>query len=419
MAKYDLREGQITALSTWTRLTTVGPETRNAIVVPAGMHSIKEIVGSFGSSVTTDSTGHLMGVRISGLKYGNYETLIGGQSNGVTVGNGGTSWVSKASKLITNLAVVPGAELWIEGCMVGGADSGTINCQVQLTFDAAEGEKRYSFIRWLTATVVDTKYAAINDATTATAYGIKIPSDAVRISSMVTAVGGILDQTAAGGTAHVRLEGGLPDGDFSITAGGGATLNTTAADSGGQFISDQVRTNVVVSPGAMLNVYVESTGVTWTDPYVGIAIEMACSMNGARMTYRTREGPVAAGDAWVLLATLGDLATPGPLTVPTGFNRIVQVIAGIGDSAPTAAIRNMTFVMKLTGINDGEALMNIGAVTGIVVGAAGCGTTTNGAMLYDVDMGVTPGNILSPYVAGALGVDTSAPEVSITYGFIA
>ena len=273
MAKYDLREGPCTALSTWTRLVTVGPETRNAVVVPDGCHSIKEIWGSH-HVAATDATGYIAGVRLSGLKFGNYETAFGGFTAGTLATDAASKDFMKSMIIKTNLAVVPGAEIWIEGCMIGGLDAGTIELLVGLVFDTAEGEKRYSFIRWVAPTI-NVKTAAVNDATTATAFGIKIPSDARRITNIVPVLGGISIATVSGASANVRLEGGLPDGDFGMTCGGSATLAGTAGVCAGYFNADVVPTDVKVSPGGILNVYSEVIGTVWTNAYVGVAIEMA------------------------------------------------------------------------------------------------------------------------------------------------
>jgi len=135
------------------------------------------------------------------------------------------------------------------------------------------------------------------------------------------------------------------------------------------------------------------------------------------MTYRHRNGAVTAGDTWYLMNLDGTLAAPGPLTVPLGMRRITQIIFGLGDIAPTAATDNMGFILKLTGVDSGEAIIVLGAQTTNLSGAGGNSGYQDGAWRFDVDIPVTPGKILSPYICATLGVDASAPQADITFGF--
>lgn len=275
MAVYDGREGATSAVSTYTRLVTVGPETRNSITVPDGCHSIKEIWG-WHHSIGVNARGYIMAFKLSGLKYGNYEGGLGGYTGGTLVGNAGEAKAMKSLIIKTNIAVDPGAEIWIEAAEATGASTCTPEAGIGLAFDTSQGEKRYGFFRWVAPTV-NTKTLAINDATTVTARGIKIPSDARRITSIIPQLGGISIATVSGATANIRLEGGLPDGDFGFTAGADTVLATTAAVCAGYFKSEQTLTDVKVSPGATLNVYAETIGTVWTNAYVGVALEMAVS----------------------------------------------------------------------------------------------------------------------------------------------
>jgi len=135
------------------------------------------------------------------------------------------------------------------------------------------------------------------------------------------------------------------------------------------------------------------------------------------MTYRHRAVSVPAGDTWYLANLDGTLATPGPLVVPTGMRKITQVIFSMADTAPTAATCNMGFILKLNGVDDGEAIIPVGAFTCMLNGAGGNSGIQDGATRYDVDIPVTPGKILSPYVCATLGVDASTPAISVTFGF--
>jgi hypothetical protein len=273
MAKYDLREGDTTAAGAWGGLTMVGPETRGKITVPSGAHSIKEITG-VAHFDAADATGGIVCLKLSGLKYGNYETILAGWTAGTAVANGAEAKCMRPLTIKTNLAVVPGAELTIESALVG--TTSTINStNIELAFDVSEGEKRYGFIRFGQLAAPGTKTAANSDATSATAYGIKIPSDAKRISSLIATQGGVMLATASGGICIAYLSGGLPDGDFSIMAGGASRLATTAGLDSGYFASDQLQTDVKVSPGSIIQVFTESMGTDWGTVDCGIAVEMA------------------------------------------------------------------------------------------------------------------------------------------------
>ena len=135
-----------------------------------------------------------------------------------------------------------------------------------------------------------------------------------------------------------------------------------------------------------------------------------------KMTYRHRDLLIGGVNTWVLLTSDGILTTPGPLVVPVGFNRITQVIYASGDSTPTAASRNHGVILKLTGVDAGEALLCLNGLTGTGVTGGNAGTTC-GAKRRDVDMAVTAGKIISPYIDCSSGVDTSAPYASVTLGF--
>jgi hypothetical protein len=135
------------------------------------------------------------------------------------------------------------------------------------------------------------------------------------------------------------------------------------------------------------------------------------------MTYRHRNCAAAAGDTWYLMNLDGTLATPGPLVVPTGMRRISQIIFTPGDTAPTAATCNMGAILKLVGVDAGEALLAMSAFTSLLAGAGGNSGVQYGPMKFDVDIPVTPGKQISPYVCFTLGVDASTPQADVTLGF--
>ena len=414
LAGHELREGDIAAAGTYSKLLKVGPETRNAVIIKKGHHSIKEIVAVVHCDAT-DVEGAIFAVKLTGLKYGEYETLIGGHTDGTAVGNGADAKIMRPMVIKTNLAVDPGAQVWIHATAIGTKTAAS--CNVELVTDTSQGEKRYGMIRCVQIATPGTKTAMINDAVSATAYDIKIPVDATHISSVIPVMGGITLATASGGIGVVFLEGGLPDGDCSFTAGGHCGLATTAGLVAGYYEVDQIRTNIAVSPGSSMQPQGDLKGTDWGTVEIGVALEFACGgMKGPKMTYRERDLLVGGVDTWVLLTAECSFTTPGPLTVPTGFNRIRQILHAEGDSTPTAASRNHGTILKLTGVDDGEALLCLTGLTGTGVTGGDAGTQM-GTQKRDVDIPVSAGKILSPYIDMSSGVDTSAPYASVTLGF--
>ena len=413
MGMHDLREGDIAAAGTYSKLLKVGPETRNAIIVPKGMHSIKEINGVFHSD-STDVEGAIIAVKITGLAQ-EYETFLGGHTDGTAVGNGADCKIMRPMKIKTNLAVTPGAQLWVLATAIGTKTATSVN--VELTFDASQGEKRYGFIRCCQIASPGTKTWCANDAESSTAYDIKIPVDATHISSLIPVMGGITLATASGGIGVIFIEGGMPDGDMSLTAGGHSGLATTAGLIAGYYEPDQIQTNVKVSPGSSMNVWGDLKGTDWGTIEIGCAIEMSCgSPRGPQMTYRERDLLIGGVDTWVLLTAECSFTTPGPLTVPEGFSKIRQILHAEGDSTPTAASRNHGTILKLTGIKGGEALLCLSGLTGTGVTGGDAGAQM-GVAKRDVELEVEQGKILSPYIDMSSGVDTSAPYASVTLGF--
>ena len=414
MARHDLREGDIAAAGTYSKLTKVGPETRNAFTVPAGHHSIKEIVGVIHAD-STDAEGAIFAVRITGIEHGPYETFLGGHTDGTAVGNGADAKIMNPMVIKTNIKVTPGAKVWAEATAIGTKTAASVN--VELVFDRSQGEKLYGIIRCDQLAGVGTKTKCDDDAESSTAYDIKIPVDATHISSVIPVMGGITLATASGGIGCVFLEGGLPDGDCSFTCGGASALATTAGLVAGYYESDQIRTNITVSPGSSMVAWVDNKGTDWGTIEMGVALEFACGApKGPAMTYRQRDLLIGAVDTWTLLTAEMSFTTPGPLTVPTGFKKIRHILHAEGDSTPTAASRNHGTILKLTGIDDGEALLCLTGLTGTGVTGGDAGTYM-GVKRRDVDIPVTPGVIISPYVAMSSGVDTSAPYASVTLGF--
>ena len=133
------------------------------------------------------------------------------------------------------------------------------------------------------------------------------------------------------------------------------------------------------------------------------------------MTYRNRHALVSAVDTWYIAALEGTV-TQGPITVPVGMRKLVQLYSASGDSTPTAASRNHGMVVKIVGVDDGEAVFVLNGVTGTGVTGGNAGTHC-GSVRRDIDVPVTPGKVLSVYLCATSGIDTSAPMAGVTLGF--
>lgn len=277
MAKYDLREGPCATAYLYTALQTVGPETRGSIIVPAGCHSIKEIWGSYHISTQTNAKGALVAVKLQGAGVagvGVYETLLGGFTNGTITTSGGQVQEFKSLIIKTNLAVNPGQELWVYGNQVTSSDAGTVEVQIGLTFDQGQGDKRFSFIRFNDCAALDTKTGLTLDAEGNTKGNIVVQAGMNHIVSMIPALGGVIASTTTGGTAFIRLEGGLIDGNMQFGVGGSGELITTTGLGAGYFLTEQIPTDITLTSGGQVSVFGIQDGVDWGTPAIGLAIEV-------------------------------------------------------------------------------------------------------------------------------------------------
>lgn len=280
MAKYHVREGPCPTAYAWTPLQNTGSEVRGAITVPNDANSIVEIWGAYCELTQTDATGAVVGVRLrgGGMKYGSYETILGGYANGTKTGNNCMVSYLKARVLKTKLAVNPGGEIWVDGNQISASDCGSTEVAVGLVFSNAAGEKRYGEVRFGSAGTLASagvgKAALSLDPAGTTIAQIKVPNDAKHITNITVGVGGIILATAAGGTCFARVEGALPEGDIVVAGPGLGTFDTTTGQSGAHFESEAVETDVTVSPGGTLTCSGCQNGVDWGTPYIAIAIEM-------------------------------------------------------------------------------------------------------------------------------------------------
>lgn len=277
MALYVTREGPTATASVWANLITVGGETRGAIIVPPGYASIKQVFVSITNCVSTDAKGMLFGVQLagSGMKGAEYSFLAGGYTSGTITTSGANGLSRKSMVLDTNIAVLPGAEIWIRAAQITDSDGGTPNTAVTLVFSKSGGAVRSSYIRYMAAGTLNTPVAAVYDAVNATVNGIQLPQQARHITNLITAVGGTtLGATAGGGNAIVRLKSALIEGEMCLPAGGWGSELTTTGTCTGIWIPNPIPTDITVLGGATLNVEVEQDGVDWGTPLIGVSVEV-------------------------------------------------------------------------------------------------------------------------------------------------
>ena len=105
--------------------------------------------------------------------------------------------------------------------------------------------------------------------------------------------------------------------------------------------------------------------------------------------YRTREGSVTAVDTRTQLSTLGSETAPGPLLVPQGRTKIVQVIAAQDFNMAAATSYSALLRLEGPGLPEGPEVFAIGS-GGTPVATGGNGV--NQAVVIDVDIPVTAAN---------------------------
>ncbi len=105
--------------------------------------------------------------------------------------------------------------------------------------------------------------------------------------------------------------------------------------------------------------------------------------------YRTREGSVTAVDTRTQLSTLGSETAPGPLLVPQGKTKIVQIIAAQCFNMGAATSYSALLRLEGPGLPEGPEVFAIGS-GGTAVATGGNGV--NAAVVIDVDIPVTAAN---------------------------
>ena len=273
MAVVRTREGPMATVNVWTALTTLGSQgTLNAITVPAGMNSIKEIWGVFCEPAPADTSGGVICARLrgTGLKYGEQKFVFGGMGVEVT-GNESYTASMVPTKLKVDVATIPGGEIWIDGAQFG-TDHGTPELAVSLWFSESGAAERYYYTRMIATATLDTDAMAITDVSD-TVNAIQPPGNCKHIYSVTTAMHGIVLVTASGGTGYIRMRGGIAEGEQVFVAGGAANLSTTTGVDGGYAPAVQ-RSCYLTLTGAPLLAYAAQCGVDWGTPYGCVCVEV-------------------------------------------------------------------------------------------------------------------------------------------------
>lgn len=129
--------------------------------------------------------------------------------------------------------------------------------------------------------------------------------------------------------------------------------------------------------------------------------------------YRTREGQVSAIDTRTQLSTLGSETAPGPLLVPQGRTKIVQVIVAQAQNMAAAASYTALLRLEGPGLPEGPEVFAAGA-GGSAVATGGNGV--NPAVKINVDIPVTAANEILMF--GEIGgADPGAVEMVATLVF--
>ncbi len=274
MSIYDLREGAFGTVNTWTALTGKGSGgTVNAMTVPAGMNSIRELWVTFCEPVPADSAGGLICVKLTGtgLKFGEQKFLVGGLGREETSNNAYSDGMLPV-KLKVAVATNPGGEIWAWAAQYG-TDMGTPEAAVQPVWSSEAAPERYYVIRMAACGTLDADTALSADVSD-TPGVIQVPGHLKHIYSITTATGGVYLATATGGTSFVRLRGALKSGELVICAGAHGALSTTTGVSGGYSFAVQVPTMVEITGGGQISAYGDQSGVDWGTPYIGVGVEL-------------------------------------------------------------------------------------------------------------------------------------------------
>jgi hypothetical protein len=132
--------------------------------------------------------------------------------------------------------------------------------------------------------------------------------------------------------------------------------------------------------------------------------------------YRTVEGPFSTIDTFAELTTFEGETGVGPIQVPQGVSRIVEIWSSI--AAEIAASEEHSYGLRLSGkgMVQGDQDFNLGSAAA-QSGTAAAGIMRDGPHILPVDLAVKPGeNITVRVVANGIALSATG-QASITLVF--
>ena len=129
--------------------------------------------------------------------------------------------------------------------------------------------------------------------------------------------------------------------------------------------------------------------------------------------YRTREGEATAVDTKSQLSTLGSESAPGPLLVPAGVSKLVEIIVAVSQNFAAATSFGAFIRLEGAGLPGGPETFAIGAGGAAV--ATG-GNNSNSAIKIPIDVNVTPANEILIF-AEMTGTDIGQMSSAVTLVF--
>ena len=130
--------------------------------------------------------------------------------------------------------------------------------------------------------------------------------------------------------------------------------------------------------------------------------------------YRTVEGEPGAVNVLTALTTFGGETAVGPVKVPAGAARIVEIWAAVGSGADTAGETGAT-ILRLTGkgMKNGDEDFALGALQ---TGVTSTSDHHSPALIYPVDLEVVPNENIAVQIA-VTNADVLLGSTAITLVF--
>ena len=129
--------------------------------------------------------------------------------------------------------------------------------------------------------------------------------------------------------------------------------------------------------------------------------------------YRTREGEATAVDTKSQLSTLGSETAPGPLLVPAGVSKLVEIIVAVSQNFAAATSFSGFIRLEGAGLPGGPETFAV-AAGGAAVATGG--NNANVAIVIPVDVSVTPANEILLFAEMA-GTDVGQMSTAVTLIF--